>query len=392
MQTIIANPELYIKSLKARGHLTPEEFINTFCAKYKEWIKTNCEYEQFGKEINKKGKEIGRTAEAESVNKLKSLKQKRAEVKKISQQMYIELTIYFAKIGNIVEPGPKTEPITIHVYFSKSAVNNHNLNHVEILKKLNGCDYLRGIKVAGNNGYFLTGTGFTLQQSILNYAMSFAVKQGFWPIMVPSYSKMRYNEPHHYNTENNEYQLIKGPEENIMNMYANEVNLKVPKLYVAKGTCFNSIKEHGSLWKPIFATHQYEKVELVAFCAPEESNGYLHRLLRSCQDFYESLDISYRIVQVPTARLNLLAAQRYDLEAWFPSLGRYMSIVSCTNFTDYMSRKNKIKYNNTTYPHIVSATLCHSTRALCAFLENKCDGAGIVIPKVFEFNDYIPFA
>ncbi|VDO94664.1 unnamed protein product [Soboliphyme baturini] len=127
-------------------------------------------------------------------------------------------------------------------------------------------------------------------------------------------------------------------------------------------------------------------------------------MLKNAEDFYQSLKIPYRIVNIVSGELNSAAAKKCDLEAWFPGSGAFRELVSCSNCTDYQSRRLGIRYGQTKkmnakadYVHMLNATMCATTRTLCAILENYQTDEGIEIPEVLQafmpkcYQTIIPF-
>lgn len=122
--------------------------------------------------------------------------------------------------------------------------------------------------------------------------------------------------------------------------------------------------------------HQFEKVEQFIVCHPDESPAMLDSMIDISREFYESLEIPYRIVNIVSGGLNNAASIKYDLEAWFPFQGEYKELVSCSNCTDYQSRSLNVKLGfkkaneKAGFVHMLNGTLCATERALCCLVEN----------------------
>jgi seryl-tRNA synthetase len=148
--------------------------------------------------------------------------------------------------------------------------------------------------------------------------------------------------------------------------------------YAGYSTCFR--KEAGAHGKDtwgIFRVHQFEKVEQFVITEPEKSWEQFDEMIKFSEEFYQSLGLPYQIVSIVSGALNNAAAKKYDLEAWFPYQGEYKELVSCSNCTDYQSRRLEIRCGvkkmgdrEKKYVHCLNATLCASERALCCILEN----------------------
>merc|ERR550539_2179880 len=170
----------------------------------------------------------------------------------------------------------------------------------------------------------------------------------------------------------------------------------LPINYAGVSTCFR--KEAGSHGKDawgIFRVHQFEKIEQFVYCDPEKSWEEHETMTKIAQDFYESLGFHYRVVNIVSGELNNAAAKKFDLEAWFPTLGLYRELVSASNCTDYQARAMETRYGQSSavgpgemkkkeYVHMLNATLCATSRTICCILENYQEEDGIRVPDVLQ--------
>jgi len=164
----------------------------------------------------------------------------------------------------------------------------------------------------------------------------------------------------------------------------------LPLRYAGYSTCFR--KEAGSSGKDmlgIFRVHQFEKVEQFAITAPDESWNMHEELLKTTEEFYQSLGFSYQVISIVSGALNNAAAKKYDLEAWFPAMGQYRELVSCSNCTDYQSRRLNIQYGTKqndvkTFVHMLNCTLVATERTICCIMENYQTEDGVVVPEVLR--------
>lgn len=176
-----------------------------------------------------------------------------------------------------------------------------------------------------------------------------------------------------------------------------------PQRYAGYSTCFR--KEAGAHGKDtwgIFRVHQFEKIEQFVIADPEKSWDMFNEMISNSEDFYQSLGLSYRIVAIVSGALNNAAAKKYDLEAWFPFQGEFKELVSCSNCTDYQSRRLEIRCGvkkmgdrEKKYVHCLNSTLCATERAICAILENwqREDGLEVPPPLVpyMDGRTFIPY-
>jgi len=167
---------------------------------------------------------------------------------------------------------------------------------------------------------------------------------------------------------------------------------QLPIKYAGLSSCFR--KEAGAYGRDswgIFRVHQFEKVEQFVITAPEESWKAHEEMIGICKAFYESLKLPYRVVNIVSAELNNAAAKKYDLEAWFPTLGVFRELVSASNCTDYQARAMKTKFGSKRmgerekpFVHMLNATLCATERTICCILENYQTAQGVNVPDVLQ--------
>jgi seryl-tRNA synthetase len=185
---------------------------------------------------------------------------------------------------------------------------------------------------------------------------------------------------------------------------------EMPKRYAGVSACFR--KEAGSsgrdVWG-IFRVHQFDKVEQFILCDGdlETSKKYHEEILKTAEEFLQSLGLPYHVVNIVSGELNNAAIKKYDVECWFPGYETYRELVSCSNCTDYQSRSMNTRCGvpaDKKYCHMLNSTLCACTRAICCILENyqvyetQEDGTvkgGVNVPEVLQpymgGMDYIPF-
>jgi seryl-tRNA synthetase len=164
----------------------------------------------------------------------------------------------------------------------------------------------------------------------------------------------------------------------------------LPVRYAGYSTCFR--KEAGSHGKDtwgIFRVHQFEKVEQFCLTEPEKSWDMFDEMINNSEAFYKSLKLPYRVIAIVSGALNNAAAKKYDLEAWFPFQGEYKELVSCSNCTDYQSRRLEIRSGlkkmgdrEKKYVHCLNSTLIATERAMCCILENYQTEEGLNVPEV----------
>ncbi|MEN2498485.1 MAG: hypothetical protein MHMPM18_002775 [Marteilia pararefringens] len=199
--------------------------------------------------------------------------------------------------------------------------------------------------------------------------------------------------------------LIATSEQPLAAMYSNEyLELKDGPLRCAGfSTCFRQeAGSHGKDTRGIFRVHQFEKIEQFIYCAPDDSWSEFDRLIEITTEFYNSLQIPFRIVSIVSKELNNAAALKYDFEGYFPGTNSFKELVSCSSCTDYQSRGANIRYGvsgsaKAPFIHMLNSTLCAITRTMCILLEINQTDKGVNVPLCLQkfmppkFKEFIPF-
>jgi seryl-tRNA synthetase len=388
-------------------------------------------YNNVQKEIQKKKKESKGKDPCTELLKDKEKKQKEAyELNKQADELLITVKKKYSQVGNMLHESvpidnneDNNEVVKTWGTPDKKRVIDDtpgNAHHYKVLQWIGGYDSERGVKIAGHRGYFLTGWGVALNQALIHYGIKFLNSKGYTPIQPPYFMKreimgetaeladfddMLYKVEGSGESGEGDYYLIATAEQPISTMYRGEwlERNKLPLKYGGISPCFR--KEAGAHGKDtwgIFRIHQFEKVEQFVICAPEESWKYHEEMIKVSEEFYQSLNLPYRVINIVSGALNNAAAKKYDLEAWFPGYGTYRELVSCSNCTDYQSRSaeirlrtdKKVEGDKKIYVHMLNGTLCATERALCCILENYQTEKGLNVPEVlrpYVGVDFIPY-
>jgi len=196
-----------------------------------------------------------------------------------------------------------------------------------------------------------------------------------------------------FNVAGTEYWLIPTAEVPVTNMHREEILEKeqLPLYYVAYSACFRAeAGAHGRDTRGLIRQHQFNKVELVKFTTPEDSNAELEKLVGNAEKVLQFLGIPYRVMLMCTGDLGFAAAKKYDLEIWFPAYGAYREVSSCSNFRDFQARRAGIRFRpapgvKTEFVHTLNGSGVAIGRTLAAILENyQQEDGSIVIPKALR--------
>jgi seryl-tRNA synthetase len=306
-------------------------------------------------------------------------------------------------IPNVVEegapPGGEDDYVVLREVGDRPALEQPR-DHLELGELLRAIDMERGAKVSGSRFYFLTGVGALLQLGLLQVAMTVAVENGFTPMITPVLVKPESMEgtgylgahaSEVYRLPADDLYLVGTSEVALAAYHSNEIVDLVggPARYVGWSSCFR--REAGSYGKDvrgIVRVHQFDKVEMFAYCDPRDAHDEHLRLLSWEEEMLARVEVPYRVIDVAAGDLGTSAARKYDCEAWVPSQGRYREVTSTSNCTTFQARRLNVRFRDETGKPQVAATLngtLATTRWLVAILENhqQPDGS-VVVPKALR--------
>lgn len=272
-------------------------------------------------------------------------------------------------------------------------------DHVLLGKDLDILDFENGAKVSGSGFYYLKGAGALLEIALVNYGLQFLAHRGFTPIITPDLAREKFylgtgynpkgEEAQTYRIEESDLGLIATAEITIAGYHADEIIplLDQPKLYGGYSHCFRMESgAYGKYSKGLYRVHQFTKVEMFAYTKKEDSKKTHQRFLELEEEFWTSLGIPYRVLEMCTGDLGSQAARKFDLEAWMPGRDDWGEVTSTSNTTDYQARNLNIRYRqgeNTEYAHMLNGTLVATSRAIIAILENlQQEDGSVKIPEV----------
>ncbi|XP_076283893.1 seryl-tRNA synthetase isoform X1 [Lasioglossum baleicum] len=302
-------------------------------------------------------------------------------------------------------------------------------SHVDLIYMIDGLDGERGTNVSGGRGYFLMGPAVFLQHALIQLALRRLFAEDYKPLYTPFFMRKdvmqevaqlsQFDEELYKvigkgsertnDKDIEEKYLIATSEQPIAAFHRNEwiPENVLPIKYAGLSTCFRQeVGSHGRDTRGIFRVHQFEKVEQFCLTSPHENKSWqmMEEMISNAEQFYQDLEIPYRIVNIVSGALNNAASKKLDLEAWFPGSHAFRELVSCSNCLDYQARRLLVRYGqtkkmnaNTDYVHMLNATLCAVTRVICAILEVHQTDTGIKVPKVLaqfmptKYQDEIPF-
>lgn len=277
------------------------------------------------------------------------------------------------------------------------------LNHWEIGEKLGILDFPRASRIAGARFALYMGAGARLERALIDFMLDVHTREhGYkevWPpLMVNSAcltgtGQLPKFKEDLFKIEGWDYYLIPTAEVPVTNIHREEIipEDQLPIYYVSYTPCFRS--EAGSYGKDtrgLIRQHQFNKVELVKFCLPENSYDELEKLTANAEEILKRLGLPYRVVSLCTGDLGFTSAKTYDLEVWLPGLELFREISSCSNFEDFQARRAEIRFKKkaaggSELVHTLNGSGLAVGRTLVAVLENyQQEDGSIIIPDVLR--------
>ena len=353
---------------------------------------------------NKLSKDFGELKKSnqdtsELSNHLDEIKGNLSEKEDLLNEILSDLNNFLLDIPNIphqdVEEGSSEEDNKVIKNFGE-VQKRDSIDHLEITTDI---DTESAVKLAGTRFAVLKDDIAKLHRALISFMLDVAEKNGYKERYVPFMANSRsltgtgqlpkFEEDLFKVTE--DLFLIPTAEVPLTNIYADSI-LELDSLPIkitSHTPCFRSeAGSYGKDTKGLIRQHQFEKVEIVQVVHPDKSDTALESLLSNAEEILQLLELPYQVVQLCGGDLGFSSAKTYDIEVWIPSQNKYREISSCSNFTDFQSRRSKIRLNendNKVFPHTLNGSALAVGRTLVAIIENFYDGKNtIYVPKSLQ--------
>ena len=413
IKLIRERPTFVKNNLSRRGNPEFIEMLDKLIASDKKW---RLDLTELNKLRHKRKKATNEIASLKKINKdisnsIKKAKNLDGLIENLEKEVAVEkkkIKEYLLKIPNLLH---ETVPIGLdenkNIQLKKwGEIPNFDYaikNHIELGTKLQIIDIKRAGKVAGSRFFYLKGSGVLLDLALINFAIREMTNKGF-ELVEPPYLMRReaYQgataladfEDVLYKIENENLYLIATSEHPLVAMFMKEVieEKNLPLKIAGISPCFRKeAGSHGKDTRGIFRTHQFNKIEQFIFCTPEQSWLLHEELLSNAEDIMKKIGLPYRVVNVCTGDIGTVAAKKFDIEVWMPAQNAYREIVSCSNCTEYKSRRLDIRYREKEgapvkgFVHTLNSTAIATGRMIVAILENfQQEDGSIIVPEVLR--------
>ena len=342
------------------------------------------------------------------LNDMKEVSNKIIELEKEQESVQSKFLNLMMSIPNLLHESvpsgsSERENVVVKEYGHKTVKTSLSpKDHIDIATSLDLIELERAAKISGARFYFLKNELVKMNHALLNFGLDYLSYSGY-TLTQPPYMIRREAmegaiilgdfEQVIYKVDGEDLYMIGTSEHAVVSMHMDEIleGKKLPSRYASVSPCFRKeAGAHGRDMKGIFRVHQFEKVEQVVFCRPEDSWKEHERMLDLTEKFYEKLGIPYRTVLLCSADLGKVSAKTYDIEGWFPGQGSYRELVSCSNCLDYQARRLRIRFRDNTNEetklvHTLNSTLVATERTMVSIIENyQTDNGTIEVPEILQ--------
>ncbi len=353
-------------------------------------------------------KDIGRVSpeqRAQLIEAAQALKDEVARLESELAEVQTEHAAAFARVPNLphadAPDGVEGDGVVLRTIGPPRPQIDDPRDHVDLLEAADALDLARGAKVSGARFAYLKGEGALLEFALVRYAIEVAMRHGHTPVIPP----VLVREEAMYGTgflPTDEQQLFATRDDDLYLVGTSEVPLaalhldelldadQLPVRYVGYSPCFRrEAGAHGKDTRGILRVHQFEKVELFSFVAPDASDAEHERILAIEEEIFSGLEIHAQVVDIPVGDLGASAARKYDLEAWLPGQSAYREVTSCSNTTDYQARRLRTRIRteggDNVLVHTLNGTALAVQRAIIALVEQhqRPDGS-VRVPEALQ--------
>ena len=295
-----------------------------------------------------------------------------------------------------------TENVEIRKIGEPTAFDFEPKAHWDVGEDLDILDFERAAKISGARFTVYKGLGARLERAVIQFMLDLhTIDQDYVEILPPfmvnraamtGTGQLPKFEEDMFYVPQKDFFLIPTAEVPVTNLRANEImdEAELPVYYTAYTPCFRA--EAGSAGRDtrgLIRQHQFNKVELVKFVAPETSYDELEKLTADAEEVLKILGLPYRVVRLCSGDLGFSSAMTYDIEVWMPSYGRYVEISSCSNFEDFQARRANIRFRREKgkpeFVHTLNGSGLAVGRTVAAILENyQQEDGSVIVPEALR--------
>ena len=355
-------------------------------------------------EANVRIREAGDAAErASEIDAMRAVAARAKELEREVGEVELELHGALTPLPNLPDPSaaPGPEDELVREIGATGELDFEPRDHLELAGE--AIDMDRAARLSGSRFAYLKGELVMLELALVRWALEKLRRHGFEPVIPPVLVRERAlfgtgflpdTEQQLYSLPADELFLVGTSEVALASLHDGEIidGERLPVRYAGFSPCFR--REAGAAGRDtrgIFRVHQFDKVEMFSFVAPEESEREHELILAIEEEIMRELGLPYRVMNIAVTDLGNSAAKKYDCEAWLPSQGRYRELTSCSNTTDYQARRLNIRMRDgkrTRTVHTLNGTAVAVGRTIVALLENgqRADGSVVLPPSLRPYG------
>jgi seryl-tRNA synthetase len=334
----------------------------------------------------------------------KKIKEELSEKEEALEKAERELNEMVKKVPNIIFDDVPLGGEECSVEVKKWGKNHKTgVDHLDYATSRDWVDFERGAKVAGAKFYYLKDGLALLENALLQYGLSKVLEHGFTFMTVPDmvssrvlegcgFSPRTSEQSDEYYIEGEDLAMIATAEMPLTGYHMDEIidEDKLPLFYAGYSPCFRKeAGTYGKYTRGLFRVHQFNKLEMYAFCLPEQSKEIHEKILAIEEEIWQGLGVPYHIINIAAGDLGAPAAKKYDMEYWSPVNQKYQEITSCSNCTDFQARSCNVrvrrKDGTVEFVHTLNGTAIPLARALVVMMENFATPDGkLKVPEVLR--------
>lgn len=404
------NPSIIKENIKKKFQTNKLALVDEAIKKDTAWRKLKTEADSLRADRNKISKEISEAKKANKKSDVTSLLKKAKDIPEEidavelkASKLETEISEILSKLPNIMHPSvpigqTEAQNKTIEVIGKPNKSKFEIKNHAELLESLNQADFNASAKTSGNGFYYLQRDIALLNQALLRFVIDKIVEEQFvyveTPLMlrgdvIEKVTDLNDMKNQIYKIQDEDLYLIGTSEHSLIGRYIDTIlnPNALPIKQASYSMCFRKeIGSHGIDEKGLYRTHQFNKIETVVICKPEDSMTHFNELKALTIKIFKELGIPIRVLSICSGDLGDLKHIQVDIEAWSPRKEAYFEVGSCSNLTDAQARRLKIRVDSAKgkfVPHTLNNTAIATSRALVAILENYQQKSGeIKVPEV----------
>ena len=411
IEQIRREPEIVRQALASRGEDGPLDEILALDAQRRQAISRGDELRarrnQASREIGQLRSQ-GQEAPEDVVREMREVGREIDALEQETRELEERIQASLLELPNLPRPDvpqglSEAENVVVRQWGEPTALDFDAKPHWDLAEELGIIDFQRGVKLSGSRFYTMSGYGARLERALIGWMLDLHGREhGYTELALPILVRREIMEgsgnlpkfaDNLYRDDEDDLWLIPTAEVPITNLYRDEILPpdSLPRYFVAQTPCFRREKTAaGRDTRGIKRVHQFNKVEMYKFVAPETSDDELDRLMADAEDVCQRLGLAYRVLQLCTGDISFPSAKTFDIEIWSAGCEEWLEASSCSNCTDFQARRANIRYRPAAgarpeFVHTLNGSGLALPRVLIAILENNQQPDGsVVIPEVLR--------